>query len=80
MACGTPVLTSRCSSLPAVVGDAGLLFDPEKTAEIAGAIDRLLADGALCARLSEAGIARARGFTWRRTAEETMKCYREVFS
>ncbi|MBN1872993.1 MAG: glycosyltransferase family 4 protein [Anaerolineae bacterium] len=69
MACGTPVITSKVSSLPEVVGEAALTVDPFNTDEIAHAMARLLDDSALRAHLRTAGIARAAQFTWRRTAE-----------
>ncbi len=68
MACGTPVVASNAASLPEVVGDAGLLVDPTDVAQIAAAIDRLFADDGLAAELAERGLARARHFSWERTA------------
>lgn len=78
MACGTPVLTSSTSSLPEVVGDAALLVDPYDTAAIAEGMLRLAEDETLRADLRAKGLARAAGFTWRKTAEETVECYRQV--
>lgn len=68
MAAGTAVLTSNCSSLPEVVGDAGVLVDPENVDAIADGLARLLLDEVLRARCVEQGRARARVFTWERTA------------
>lgn len=78
MACGTPVVTSSTSSLPEVVGEAGIQVDPRDIGEIASAIARLLGDSALRDRLSLQGIEQARQFTWRRTARETAAVYRSV--
>ncbi len=75
MACGTPVITSSTSSLPEVVGDAGLTVNPEDTGAIAHAMRTLVNDVALRARLRDAGLARAREFTWKRTAELTARAY-----
>jgi glycosyltransferase involved in cell wall biosynthesis len=75
MARGVPVATSDRSSLPEVAGDAALLFDPEDTGAIRAAIERLLADPGERARLRAAGLARARTFTWERTAELTAAAY-----
>jgi glycosyltransferase involved in cell wall biosynthesis len=75
MARGVPVATSDRSSLPEVAGDAALLFDPEETGAIRAAIERLLADPGERARLRAAGLARARTFTWERTAELTAAAY-----
>ncbi|MCS7222001.1 MAG: glycosyltransferase family 1 protein [Anaerolineae bacterium] len=76
MACGTPVITSNTSSLPEVVGDAALLVDPYDVEAIAEALARLLEDAELRQRLREAGLARARLFSWERTARETVAAYR----
>lgn len=68
MACGTPVVTSNTSSLPEVVGQAGLLVDPTDIGAIAAAMARLLNDVPLRQRLKRAGIERAAEFSWRRVA------------
>ncbi|HWW93480.1 MAG TPA: glycosyltransferase family 1 protein, partial [Vicinamibacteria bacterium] len=69
MACGTPVVTSRISSLPEVVGDAALLVDPYSVDEIALGIERILGDDALRAVLVERGRARVRDFSWKRSVK-----------
>lgn len=76
MACGTPVVTSNVSSMPEVVGDAGLLVDPTSEADIARGIEEALADAATGAELARKGLARARAFTWERTARETRAVHR----
>lgn len=78
MACGTPVVSSNASSLPEVVGDAGLLVDPTDVEGLCSALRRLLEDDALRRSLSAAGQARARAFSWHRMASETVQVYREV--
>jgi glycosyltransferase involved in cell wall biosynthesis len=80
MACGTPVVTSNTSSLPEVVGDAALLIDPYDEAALAQAMLTISGDEQLRARLREAGLERARQFTWRATAEKTLALYREASS
>ncbi len=75
MARGVPVACSNASSLPEVAGDAALLFDPHDEAAIATAISRLLSDETLRARLTARGAARARQFTWERTARLTLESY-----
>jgi glycosyltransferase involved in cell wall biosynthesis len=75
MARGVPVACSNRSSLPEVAGDAALLFDPEDVQAIRSALERLLRDADLAARLGEGGRARAATFTWRRTAELTAASY-----
>ena len=69
MACGTPVITSDCTSLPEVVGDCGILVNPLKSEEICGAMLKLVNDNELCARLSGEGRKRAELFTWKRAAD-----------
>lgn len=69
MACGAPVVASRETSVPEVVGDAGLLADPRSSQEIATALRRVLDDPALAADLRERGLRRARDFSWGKTAE-----------
>jgi glycosyltransferase involved in cell wall biosynthesis len=73
MACGSPVLTSKSSSLPEVAGDAALLVDPTDTTAIAEGLARLSTDGALRAELRTRGLARAAEFTWDRCAEQTLR-------
>ncbi len=75
MARGVPVACADASSLPEVAGDAALLFDPHAEGEIAAAIERLLGDAALAAQLRAKGLARAREFTWARTARLTLASY-----
>jgi glycosyltransferase involved in cell wall biosynthesis len=78
MACGTPVVASNASSLPEVVGDAAILVDPYDVDALAGAISRALEERALAAELRARGSARARTFTWERTASETIAVYAKV--
>jgi glycosyltransferase involved in cell wall biosynthesis len=73
MAAGTPVCAADTSSIPEVVGDAGLLFDPTDPAAIAATLSRLLADRDLRARLVQRGLERARGFTWDRAAAAVLE-------
>jgi glycosyltransferase involved in cell wall biosynthesis len=78
MACGTPVLTSNTTSLPEVVGDAGVLVDPTSEQAIAEALGQLLEDEPLQRDLGERALARSRFFTWRQVAEQTVEVYRQV--
>jgi glycosyltransferase involved in cell wall biosynthesis len=78
MACGTPVISGDRSSLPEVVGDAGLLVDPGSTEAVADALRRLLGSPELGQDLSGRGLERSRLFTWDRCAEATAAVYREV--
>jgi glycosyltransferase involved in cell wall biosynthesis len=78
MACGTPVVCSNASSLPEVVGDAGLLVPPDDVAGLAAAIGRVLTDPALRAELSARGRERAARFTWEEAARRTLEVYRRI--
>lgn len=74
-ASGTPVVTSNVSALPEVAGEAALLVDPEQPWEIAEAWSRLWSDESLRREHRDAGISRAREFTWERVAQETHSIY-----
>lgn len=76
MQCGTPVITSNTSSLPEVVGDAGIMIDPKQEDELCQALLNIIQDSELRANLSQKGIERASQFSWTRCAEETVKVYR----
>lgn len=78
MACGTPVVTSRISSMPEIVGEAGILVDPYRIDELADAVNRILKDQELRRNLAGHGIERAKAFTWERTARETLSVYQTV--
>jgi glycosyltransferase involved in cell wall biosynthesis len=80
MAAGAPVVAADRSSLPEVVGDAGLLADPTDPAALADAVGRVLADPLLRADLVARGRARAAGFTWEATAAATAERLREAAS
>ena len=78
MACGTPVLTSNVTSIPEVVGDAALLVDPLETAQIADGLASLMRNRMLREDLAEAGMARARQFSWADVATRMIEVYREA--
>ena len=78
MASGTPVITSNRSSMPEVVGNAGILVEPEDETMIAEAIRQLLEDKNAAQRLQQQGLERARQFTWERCAQQTLAVYRQV--
>jgi glycosyltransferase involved in cell wall biosynthesis len=75
MQCGTPVITGNLTSLPEVVGDAGIMVDPYDVRAISGAIARLIDDSGLRNCLRVKGLARARAFNWRETARRTVEVY-----
>ena len=76
MACGTPVVASNASSLPEVVGRAGLLVDPNDAEALTAAMNRLLTDGDLHDALQVEGPKRAAAFSWQETARRTAAVYR----
>jgi glycosyltransferase involved in cell wall biosynthesis len=78
MACGTPVITSNCSSMPEVAGDAALLVAPLDVEELAGRMLELAGDSELRASLRQRGLARAADFTWQKTALETYAVYERI--
>ena len=78
MASGTPVVAANTSSLPEVVGSAGLLIDPRDELLWVETMRDLITDPAQLQVLRERGILQARKFTWKRTAEETLTVYRKI--
>ena len=76
MAAGCPVLSSPCGALAEVLGDAAILADPDDETSWMEAIARLAGDQTVRDRLIAAGRERAAGFTWARTARETVEAYR----
>lgn len=78
MACGTPVIVANRASLPEVIGEAGILIDPEDPTDIANGMERVLTDTRLRQHLREAGKERASTFSWENTALATLSAYRNV--
>jgi glycosyltransferase involved in cell wall biosynthesis len=80
MACGVPVVTSNTTSLPEVVGDAGIMIDPHDTHAIAHAMQSVLNNPELRTTLIRKGLARSRRFSWQKVAEKTLRVYKEIFT
>jgi glycosyltransferase involved in cell wall biosynthesis len=80
MACGTPVVTSNTSAMPEVVGNAGVLVNPECSDEIAGAIVHLHYNPTYYQELVERSLTRVAKFTWQKTAEEVAEVYTKVLT
>ena len=78
MQCGVPVIVGDRTSLPEVVGDAGLLVDPFDVDALAAAIEKVVSDSNLRAKLSVQGLARAKLFEWRETARQTLAVYQKA--
>ena len=78
MASGTPVVVSNVSSLPEVVGGAGILVNPYDPRSIADGIRQVLSDGTLRAELTTRGLARARSFSWQESVTQIQQIYQDV--
>ncbi len=78
LACGTPVVGSDISSIPEIVGDAGVLLPPDDAEGMASALIQLATDEGFRAELSRRALAQAARFSWERTARETLAAYQDV--
>jgi alpha-1,3-rhamnosyl/mannosyltransferase len=78
MACGAPVLGAKAGAVPEVIGDAGLLLGVDDAQAWSDALVAILSDRTKTAEQSARASARARRFTWERTAAETLAVYRKV--
>lgn len=78
MQCGTPAVVADRASLPEIVGDAGLLVDPDDPTTLADAFWRIANDQALREQLRLAGREHVKAFTWEKTARKTLEVYRRV--
>jgi glycosyltransferase involved in cell wall biosynthesis len=74
MACGVPVISSDRTAMPEVLGDAALLVDPTRPQAIADALAAVVSNTDARERLRQAGLRRAAGFSWQRTAAQTLQC------
>jgi glycosyltransferase involved in cell wall biosynthesis len=75
MQCGTPVITSNTSSLPEVVGEAGLMINPSSRDDLCQAMLNLINNSKIRNQLSQKGIDRATQFSWSKCAGETIRVY-----
>jgi glycosyltransferase involved in cell wall biosynthesis len=80
MACGTAVISSTASSLPEVVGEAGLLIDPADTEALAKAMEQVLSDTEMRKQMQSAGLVQAQNFSWEKTARQTIESYRRALT
>ena len=78
MACGTPVITSNTTSLPEVVGEAGIMLDPHDDEKLSKEMYRVLNDEKLADTLIKMGLERAKLFDWDESAQQTMEVYRSM--
>jgi glycosyltransferase involved in cell wall biosynthesis len=78
LACGVPIVGSNASSVPEIVGDAGILVDPKDARAMAGALIAVCTEDLLHDELSERGLKQAAQFSWERCARETVEAYESV--
>lgn len=78
LACSRPAITSNISSLPEVLGQAGLLVNPYSVEEIKNALEKILTDKSLRATLAKAAIEHSQLFTWQKTAQGVLKVYQKI--
>ncbi|RME57156.1 glycosyltransferase family 1 protein, partial [Candidatus Parcubacteria bacterium] len=76
MQCGVPVITSNTSSLPEVVGDAGIMVSPSDGDALSHAMYSIYNDASLREEMSQKSLARARLFSWEKCAQETIDAYK----
>lgn len=80
MAAGCPVIASNASSIPEVVGEAGILFNPEDKNDLAFSMEKIFNDKALAATLVAKGRACATQFSWQKMAAQVYECYRQLLA
>lgn len=78
MSCGTPVITSNITSIPEVIGDAGILINPKNLIELQSEMANLLNNESLRNELREKGLKRSKLFTWKKTAKKTLEAYKKI--
>jgi glycosyltransferase involved in cell wall biosynthesis len=80
MACGVPIITSNTSSLPEVVGNAGIMIDPCDIESLSDKMYRVLKDKKLKHQMSRDGLKRSKMFTWEKTVNDVIEVYNQIFS
>lgn len=78
MACGVPIIASNLTSIPEVVGDAGILINPYDVNELCNAIDKVLQDKVLRNTLIAKSLKRSSQFSWLKTAENTLNAFNNI--
>jgi glycosyltransferase involved in cell wall biosynthesis len=78
MACGTPVITSNCSSLPETVANAAIQIDPDNPEELAREMERVLSDKSLRNNLTTMGMKHAASHTWKKAAAKLIKVFADI--
>jgi alpha-1,3-rhamnosyl/mannosyltransferase len=80
MTMGVPVVAANRGALPGLLGDAGLLIDPEDEAAMTAAMERLLSDSELAARCASRGLERAAHYNWEASARRLVEAYVEAIA
>lgn len=80
MACGTPVITSNTSSLPEVVGNAGIMIDPLDIESFAESMYKVISNEDLKIKMRKKGLERAKLFSWEKCAKEVMDTYQKIYN
>jgi glycosyltransferase involved in cell wall biosynthesis len=75
MTVGVPVVAANRGALPEVVGDAGILVDPESVPDLSNALERVMSDPRMRRSMSERGLERARQFSWTESADRLYEAY-----
>jgi glycosyltransferase involved in cell wall biosynthesis len=80
MACGVPVITSNVSSIPEVVGDTGVMLDPQDVDGFTRAMELMVTAPDMRATMATRALARSRQFSWAQCVSETVDAYKFVLS
>ena len=80
MACGTPVITSNCSSLPETVGNAAVLVDPNNSEVLAYEMERVLSNKKLQLELIKKGLAHVSSHTWEKAGQKMIEIFNDVMA
>jgi glycosyltransferase involved in cell wall biosynthesis len=78
MGCGCPVIASNVSSIPEVVGEAGILLSPKDEKLWTQTIKKVATDNILANKMKKSGLLQAQKFSWEKTAKQTIKVYEEM--
>ncbi len=78
MACGTPVAASNRGSLPEVLGDAGVFFEPQDIEDMANVIKQIFGDDKKCGEMSRVGLKRSEQFMWKKAAQDLLLIFNEL--
>jgi glycosyltransferase involved in cell wall biosynthesis len=78
MTLGTPVLAAGTSSIPEILGDTGLQFDPRDQEGLVAALDRIFTDSSLRVDLARRAQDRSKLFSWNKAAEEILRIYESI--